>query len=111
MGLIQEGALVFLCVSAAAGLLALFLTWLLRPEGKSIMQTVLLGQGDGAGLEASLQWLSWLRRLGLFQGEVVVWDMGLTPEGWELALRLSLRWPWVTLCPSGRLEEWLKQEL
>ena len=32
---------------------------------------------------------------------------GLTPEGRELALRLALRWSWVTCCPSGALEEWL----
>ena len=53
------------------------------------MRAVLPGRGDGEGLEAAVQWLSWLRKAGLFQGEVVLWDVGLTPVGG--------RWPFA--CP------------
>ena len=95
MGPIEEGVLAFLCCVGAFSLIALFFGWLLRP-----------GE-DGGGLEVALRQLAWLRRAGLFRGEAVIWDAGLTPEGRELALRLARRWPWVTCCPGGALEEWL----
>ena len=104
---IVEGIVALLCAIGAATLIGMFFGWLLRPAQWNGMRAVLPGRGDGEGLEAAVQWLSWLRKAGLFQGEVVLWDVGLTPRGREVALRLSLNRPWVTCCPQGALEEWL----
>ena len=105
-----EGLAAFLCGVGACTLIALFFLWLLRPAQAEQLWTVLPGRGDGGALECTLQWLSWLRRAGLFQGEAVIWDADLTPEGRGLALRLTLRWSWVTLRPRGSLEEWMETE-
>ena len=100
--------LALLCGVGAAALMALFLSWLLRPGDFRQMRVVVSGRGEGERLEALLQWLAWLRRTGLFRGEAVIWDAGLTPAGRELALELTLRWNWVALCPRGGLEKWLE---
>ena len=107
MGPIVEGCLALLCAAGIVVLVWLLFGWLVRPSPVHTLQVILPGRGDGEPLEGDLRWLSWLRRAGLFRGEAVIWDAGLTPEGRELALRLSLRWSWVTCCPSGALEEWL----
>ena len=36
-------------------------------------------------------------------------DVDLTPQGWELALRLTLRWPDLALWPASALEEYICQ--
>ena len=109
MGPVEEGMLALLCAVGAAALIWLFFGWLIRPAKVDRLWTVLPAQGGGAALEGTLQWLAWLRRAGLFHGEAVIWDVGLTAEGREVALRLCLRWPWVTCCPKGSLEEWLER--
>ena len=52
--------------------------------------------------------------LGFFVGvssgaTVVIADVDLTPQGWELALRLTLRWPDLALWPVSALEEYICQ--
>ena len=42
-------------------------------------------------------------------GTVVIADVDLTPQGWELALRLTTRWPGVVLWPVSALEEYICQ--
>ena len=107
MGPVTEAILALLCALGAAALLWLFFGWLVRPASVHNLWTVIPGRGDGDSLEAALRQLAWLRRAGLFRGEAVIWDAGLTQEGRELVLRLTLRWNWVTCCPGGALEEWL----
>ena len=106
---VTEAILALLCALGATVLLWLFFGWLIRPASVHNLWTVIPGRGNGDSLEAALRQLAWLRRAGLFRGEAVIWDAGLTPEGRELALRLALRWSWVTCCPRGALEEWLGQ--
>ena len=58
----------------------------------------------------ALAWgLMWLRGLGLLSCPVVIADVDLTPQGWELALRLTTRWPGVVLWPVSALEEYICQ--
>lgn len=109
MGVMEEGILAFLCVAGAVSLITWFFVWLLRPERPGKARIVLPARGDGDEVENTLQWYAWLRRSGLFQGEAVIFDAGLTPKGREVALRLALRWGWVSVCPRGTLEEWLEQ--
>ena len=40
---------------------------------------------------------------------LVIADVDLTPQGWELALRLTTRWPGVVLWPVSALEEYICQ--
>ena len=48
-----------------------------------------------------------LRGLGLLRCPIVVADAGLTPAGWDLALRLTARWPEVILWPAGDLGDYI----
>ena len=84
MGPVTEAILALLCALGAAVLLWLFFGWLVRPASVHNLWTVIPGRGDGDSLEAALRQLAWLRRAGLFRGEAVIWDAGLTPEGREL---------------------------
>ena len=84
-------------IQLAAVLLAAFglvsLGWLalgalLRPrDGWGRM--VVAARGDGDGLEQAVRWAMWLRRTGLWRGEVVIEDLGLTEDGRALARLLA----------------------
>ena len=109
MGVIEEGILTFFCGVGGISIAVCFFLFLLRPLCLDQSWIVLPARGDGDEAENILQWYAWLRRMGLLRGEVVLWDVSLTPKGRELALHLTLRWPWVSCCPPGALEEWLSQ--
>ena len=49
----------------------------------------------------------WLRGLGLLRCPILIADAGLTPAGWELALRLTARWPEVILWPASDLGDYI----
>ena len=82
----------FLAVLLAAfglvclGWLALGL--LLLPGGCAA-RMVVDAKGDGDGLEQTVKGLLWLRRAGLWRGEIVIKDRGLDPEGAALARMLA----------------------
>ena len=52
-------------------------------------QTVITGRGRGDGLEQSVKALLWLRRTGLWRGEVIIEDCGLDADGTALAQMLA----------------------
>ena len=95
----------------AVGLLGGF-SWsftgrLLRPIPARNVRLVIAGRGAGEELEQTVRGLMWLRGLGLLSCPVVIADVDLTPQGWELALRLTLRWPDLALWPASALEEYI----
>lgn len=75
---------------AAFGLLAL--CWLLL--GRLLLPVPLdltvslTGHGDGEGLEHGVRALHWLRRTGLWRGDIRILDGGLSPRGLAVARRL-----------------------
>ncbi len=78
---------------AAFGLLSLgwlAVGWLLLP-GVCPARMVVDAKGDGGGLEQTVKALLWLRRTGLWWGEVVIEDCGLSREGMALARTLAER--------------------
>lgn len=82
----------FLAVLLAAfGLVSL--VWLavgaLLLPGVYPARMVIEAKGNGDGLEQSVKALLWLRRTGLWWGEVVIEDCGLSREGAALARALS----------------------
>jgi len=82
----------FLAVLLAAfGLVSL--VWLamgtLLLPGVCPARMVVDAKGDGGGLEQTVKALLWLRRTGLWWGEVVIEDCGLDREGEALARALS----------------------
>jgi len=84
----------FLAVLLAAfGLVSL--GWLalgaLLLPGVCPARMVVDARGDGAGLEQTVKALLWLRRTGLWWGEVVIEDCGLDREGEALARALAER--------------------
>ena len=98
---------------ACAGALALVAWWLfgllLRPLPGRGARVLLPGRGEGEGLEQQVRCFVWLRGMGLLRCPIVIADAGLTPAGWELALRLSARWPEVDLWPAGELEDYISR--
>ena len=82
---------------------------LLRPLPGREARVVLSGQGDGEGLEQMVRSFIWLRGLGLLRCPIVIADLGLSPEGWELASRLTVRWPEVSLWPAANLEDCIRK--
>ena len=48
----------------------------------------LSGYGDAQGLEQGVKALHWLRRTGLWRGEILILDGGMSPQGLEVARRL-----------------------
>lgn len=78
---------------AAFGLLSLgwlAVGWLLLP-GVCPARMVVDAKGDAGGLEQTVKALLWLRRTGLWWGEVVIEDCGLSREGTALARTLAER--------------------
>lgn len=75
---------------AAFGLLAL--CWLLL--GRLLLPVPLdltvslTGHGDGEGLEQGVRALHWLRRTGLWRGDIRIVDEGLSPRGLAVARQL-----------------------
>ena len=63
--------------------------------------------GEGEDLEQTLRAFMWLRGLGLLDCPIIIADLGLTPKGWELALRLTARWPGVVLWPASDLPDYI----
>ena len=109
MGLTTD---VLLSVICALGLA--FLAWwlfgrLLRPVPEQRVRVLIPGRGDGSSLEQSVRAFVWLRGLGLLNCPIVIADVDLTPEGWELALRLTVRWPGVVLWPVDHLADYITQ--
>lgn len=84
----------FLAVLLAAfGLVSL--GWLalgaLLLPGVCPARMVIEARGGGEGLEQTVKALLWLRRTGLWWGEVVIEDCGLSREGEALARALAQR--------------------
>ena len=80
---------------------------LLRPLPGREAKIVLPGRGEGEELEQLVRSFLWLRGMGLLRCPIVIADAGLTPAGWELALRLTARWPGVILWPASDLGDYI----
>lgn len=97
---------VVLAVVCALGLAVAgwwLLGMLLRPMPGDMARLVLPGRGEGEKLEQQVRACMWLRGLGLLSCPVIIADVDLSPRGWELALRLTARWPGVLLWPAAEL--------
>ena len=107
MGTFWDISLAAACVCGLA-----FVGWwlfglLLRPLPGRGANVVIPGRGEGEGLEQQVRSFLWLRGMGLLRCPIVIADAGLTPAGWELATRLTARWPEVILWPAGELGDYI----
>ena len=107
MELWMEGTLCVLCVLGLCALAWVLLGRLLRPIPARNVRLVIAGRGAGEDLEQTLRAFMWLRGLGLLDCPIIIADLGLTPKGWELALRLTARWPGVVLWPASDLPDYI----
>ena len=107
MGEFWEIPLALLCVCGLAFILWWLFGLLLRPLPGRAAKIVLSGRGNGEHLEQMVRSFVWLRGMGLLRCPIVIADMGLTPAGWELALRLTARWPEVILWPASDLGDYI----
>ena len=110
MGLISD---IFLTAVCTMGL-AIAAWWLfgrlLRPIPGQGVRVLIPGRGEGEGLEQSVRAFIWLRGLGLLNCPIIIADVDLTARGWELALRLTVRWPGVVLWPADHLADCINQD-
>ena len=79
---------------------------LFRPVGRKRRWLLIPGRGDGEGLEQAVREAA---RLSEFGCVPVIADVGLSPEGRALALRLARRWPELVLWPGACLNELLDE--
>lgn len=107
MGVALEAVTAVLCVLGLMGFLWWLMGRLVRPLPEQSACILLPGRGDGGDLEQSVRGFIWLRSLGLVKIPVVIADLGLAPEGREVALRLCARWPGVILWPGDYLRDYL----
>ena len=81
----------FAVLLAAFGLVSL--GWLalgaLLLPGRCAARFVVSSRGGGEGLEQTVKGLLWLRRTGLWRGEIVIEDCGLDVDGAALAKTLA----------------------
>ena len=88
MGSIVQFLAVLLAAFGLVSLGWLAMGALLLP-GVCPARMVVDAQGDGCGLEQTVKALLWLRRTGLWWGEVVIRDRGLDQAGIALARALA----------------------
>ena len=103
MGMVWEVMITALCAVGLALCGWWLLGRLLRPLPKAAVWAVIPGWNDGDGLEHTVRALVWLRSMGLLNCPIVIADMNLTPAGRELAARLALRWPCVSVRSAEKL--------
>ena len=84
-------------------------SWASRYVAACYNSGIISGRGEGEKLEQQVRSFLWLRALGLLRCPIVIADAGLTPAGWELALRLTARWPGVILWPVGDLADYIAE--
>ena len=81
----------FAILLAAFGLVCL--GWLalgmMLLTGRCATRLTVSAQGGGEGLEQTVKGLLWLRRTGLWRGEVDIEDCGLNTDGLALARALA----------------------
>ena len=109
MGIFWDAVLALICILGLA-----FVGWwlfglLLRPLPGREAKVVIPGRGEGENLEQQVRSFLWLRGLGLLRCPIVIADAGLSPTGWELALRLTARWPEVILWPAPDLGDYISR--
>ncbi len=109
MGVIWDGLLAAACAVGLAFVLWWSFGLLLRPLPGWEARIVLPGRGAGEELEQQVRSFLWLRGLGLVRCPVIIADIDLTPEGRQLALRLTARWPGVILWPVDDLPDYLSR--
>ena len=109
MGLYSDVFVSLFCVLGLS-----FLGWwlfgrLLRPIPGPAPHALIPGRGDGDGLEQTVRSFLWLRSLGLLDCPIVIANVDLSPQGWDLALRLTARWPGVVLWPASELSDYISR--
>ena len=109
MGTFWDAVLALVCILGLA-----FVGWwlfglLLSPLPGREAKVVIPGRGDGEDLEQQVRSFLWLRGMGLLRCPIVIADVGLTASGWELALRLTARWPEVILWPASDLGNYISK--
>ena len=107
MGSLWDVVLAVVCILGLTLVGCWLFGLLLRPLPGREARVVLSGRGEGEGLEQQVRCFIWLRSLGLLRCPVVIADVGLSPAGWELALRLTARWPDVVLWPASDLGDYI----
>lgn len=107
MGLTLECLTAVVCVLGLVGFLWWLLGRILRPLPVGPAWVLLQGRGDGIGLEQTIRGFMWLRSLGVLKSPILIANVDLNREGYELALRLATRWPGVILWPAADLGDYL----
>ena len=108
MRLCWEAVLASVCVLVLSGMVWWLIGRTLRPIPGKKTRIFLVGRGDGEQLEQSVRGFMWLRGLGLLCCPIVIVDVDLNQQGYELALRLAEKWSGISVWPLNHIPYDLK---
>ena len=108
MRLCWEAVLATLCVLILIGMVWWLLGRTLRPIPGKKARIFLAGRGDAEQLEQSIRGFMWLRGLGLLHCPIVIVDVDLNQQGYELALHLAGKWSGIAVWPLSHVPDDLK---
>lgn len=83
----------------------LFAHWLLPAGGETESFAVIPASGDGVRLDQTVQSLLFLRRNGLYRGNLVILDDGLDEKGRAMARLLCANTTGLLLCSRAELAQ------
>lgn len=90
MTLVLECAVTLLAVFGLLSLCGLVYSRLVLPVAGNTLAVIPVS-GNGGMLEQNVAGLLWLRKTGLWQGNIIILDRGLDTEGLALAHQLAQR--------------------
>ena len=108
MRLYGEAVLATLCVLALVGVAWWLVGRTMRPIPGKKARIFLAGRGNGEQLEQTVSGFLWLRWLGLLNCPMVIVDVDLDQEGYELALNLAKKWSGIAVWPLNHVPDDLR---
>ena len=110
MHIILEIMLVLLTLAGGCCIVCFLYSCILCPHAACGTVAVVRGAGNGEGLEQRVRNLMWLQSCGVLRCRPMLVDCGLDEEGRAIAVRLAERYPQLTLCGRGEMEQHLREE-
>jgi len=79
-------------------------------RGTTSVHTVLSVRDGAEGLEQTIEGLMWLEQNGTIEGQILIADCGLNPEGLELARLAVKKYGKIAICKAEDVEQWIVEK-
>ena len=103
MKLCLETILATLCVLGLTGTAWWLLGRTFKPISERKVRILVPGYKSGDHLEQTVRGFLWLRSLGILTCPIVIVDVDLDTQGYEVAFQLAAKWPGIYLWPLAHL--------